>query len=421
MRFAYRAWFLVLLVLIYFSLLSCLVPVSSPRMAPVKPDWLDKTTSVTPGKTNRASVRNLLGDPFLSSDYWNLDIFRQSAKRYELTSSPAFTYYRYTLITYDENNIVNDIGTGLTYASLRGRVSTRLSYRLSLYVGHFIFIYDRQLGEFLFLNSPNTVNYLQSLRPLTECIAIIHADVAYLTYLITSDNGKRKVVRPIPLRTLATLMLSSGRYTFEVTQGWHVLDRDSQKSFNCDKGDVVYIDIRVAYERRAFWKQIVTLKDFTATYRIDLYDEMPEAFVDLSQIILSDGQWIVNPAQGSYSPETLFTNASQKKIPSQNPNTVGIRKDAGIYCPNADLGHTDAQLYIAKIYEYGTSEMQINLVRAWVWYSLAAQNGDAQASEQLPRVTSELTSEQLQEAKRQLALWEPGQCIQELTADRKVQ
>jgi len=56
-----------------------------------------------------------------------------------------------------------------------------------------------------------------------------------------------------------------------------------------------------------------------------------------------------------------------------------------------------------------------------VWYSLAAQNGDAQASEQLPRVTSELTSEQLQEAKRQLALWEPGQCIQELTADRKVQ
>jgi len=65
--------------------------------------------------------------------------------------------------------------------------------------------------------------------------------------------------------------------------------------------------------------------------------------------------------------------------------------------------------------------MQINLVRACVWYSLAAQNGDAQASEQLPRVTSELTSEQLQEAKRQLALWEPGQCIQELTADRKVQ
>ena len=284
--------------------------VTTPEV--IEPDWLDKTTSIAPGETNRTSVRNLLGNPFLSSDYWNLDTFRQSAKQHEVDFVliiPAFyvysTFYRYTLVTYDENHIVNDIGTGLTHASLWEGANTEYLYRgLSLYVGHFLFIYDREFEVFQFLNSPNTANYLRSLRPLTECIAIIHTVMAYsdLTYLITSDNSKRKVVRPLHSRTLATLMPSSGRHTIEVSEKG-VLGKES-KSINCERGDVVYIDIhRVAHERQAFWKAFVTLKNATATFRIDLYDEMPDAFVGLSQIILSEGLWIVNPTQGRYSPD----------------------------------------------------------------------------------------------------------------------
>ena len=104
---------------------------------------------------------------------------------------------------------------------------------------------------------------------------------------------------------------------------------------------------------------------------------------------------------------------------TERGNTVGITKEAGTYCPNADLGHADAQLHIGDIYNYGAYGNKVDRVRAWVWYSLADQNGEAQAAEQLSRVTTELTPKQLEEANRELAAWKPGQCMQELTADPK--
>jgi hypothetical protein len=87
---------------------------------------------------------------------------------------------------------------------------------------------------------------------------------------------------------------------------------------------------------------------------------------------------------------------------------------AGAYCPNADLGHADAQIHIGDIYYQGIYGRKYDPVRAWVWYSLAAQGGDAQAMEQLSRVTAELTPEQLAEARQQLAEWQPGQCEKDL-------
>lgn len=98
-----------------------------------------------------------------------------------------------------------------------------------------------------------------------------------------------------------------------------------------------------------------------------------------------------------------------------------IRKEAGVYCPNADLGHADAQLHIGNIHYYGAYGQKIDLVRAWIWYSLAAQSACAIAAEQLARVTAELNPKQLAEAKRQLAAWQPGQCIEDLIPDQKAQ
>lgn len=110
-----------------------------------------------------------------------------------------------------------------------------------------------------------------------------------------------------------------------------------------------------------------------------------------------------------------YTGPQERKFESE-PDRAEWQgsKVAETYCPNADLGHADAQLYIADIHYQGAFGHKVDLVRAWVWYGLAAQSGDAQASEQLRRVTSELTSEQLQEAERQFASWKPGQCMQEM-------
>ena len=334
MRLSYRSWSLVLLVLIYSSMLSCGILQPIPVTAPdkIEPDWLDKTTSISPGKTNRASVRALLGDPLLSSDYWNLDIFRRSAKQHEVDLVlllPVFyayrTFYRYTLVTYDENNTVNELATGLVRASdlllSPGGMQDEYYYRwLRLDVHNFTFIYDPVHGSIgiLLLDPPNTAAYLQSLNNLTQCIATVGSETPYRfgypAYFITFDNGARRVAMPSrPFRSLAILPLSPGRHTIEVSENG--VSGKTAKSFHCEKGEVLYIAIdNVAYERQAFWKTFLTLNDATATFRIDLFEKMPDTFVDLSQIIWSEGQWLVNPGKGRYSPDTLFTHPSK-----QNP------------------------------------------------------------------------------------------------------
>jgi hypothetical protein len=105
---------------------------------------------------------------------------------------------------------------------------------------------------------------------------------------------------------------------------------------------------------------------------------------------------------------------------SRDNNQAGIH-EARTYCPNADRGNANAQMYIGDMHYLGAYRLRRDPVRAWVWYSLAAQNGDALATQQLSKVTTELTPEQLAEAKRQLAAWQPGQCIKDLAPDQKAQ
>jgi hypothetical protein len=59
-------------------------------------------------------------------------------------------------------------------------------------------------------------------------------------------------------------------------------------------------------------------------------------------------------------------------------------------------------------------ERRIDLVRAWVWYNLAAKGGDAHATEKLTQLQAQLCLEQRAEAQRLLAVWQPGQCAEEL-------
>jgi TPR repeat protein len=100
-------------------------------------------------------------------------------------------------------------------------------------------------------------------------------------------------------------------------------------------------------------------------------------------------------------------------------NSLGIGKEATSYCPDADLGHADAQRHIGDILYQGAYGQKADPVRAWVWYSLSAQNGDEVAMRQLSRLTDELTPEQMDQAKRRLAAWKPGQCMEELTQTQK--
>jgi hypothetical protein len=126
-------------------------------------------------------------------------------------------------------------------------------------------------------------------------------------------------------------------------------------------------------------------------------------------------RWMVSIRFDENDVVTRVSTSMDDDMPENH--TQGIGKEAGAYCPNADLGHADAQLHIGDIHYHGAYGQNVNPVRAWVWYSLAMQGGDAQAAQQLSRITAELSPEQLAEAQRQLAVWQPGQCAKELVPD----
>jgi len=93
--------------------------------------------------------------------------------------------------------------------------------------------------------------------------------------------------------------------------------------------------------------------------------------------------------------------------------------EVGTYCPNADLGHADAQKRIGDIYytEFHTHPNPVNndLKRAYVWYRLSYEGGDKDAEDSLKQVESELTPQKLAEAQQLFEQWRPGNCQIDLT------
>ena len=91
-----------------------------------------------------------------------------------------------------------------------------------------------------------------------------------------------------------------------------------------------------------------------------------------------------------------------------------LYKEIETYCPNADLGHANAQTYVGDLHYPGAYGLKKNLIQAYVWYSLAATNGNLYASEQLDKLTNELSTQQLSEALIRIDECKPGQCERDL-------
>ena len=91
-------------------------------------------------------------------------------------------------------------------------------------------------------------------------------------------------------------------------------------------------------------------------------------------------------------------------------NEWKLSKVVGTYCPNADLGHADAQKHIGDLYYQGLHGLHKDLTQAYIWYTLAANGGDNGAAVQLDKLTNEFSPQKLNEAQIQLEAWEPGQC-----------
>ena len=84
------------------------------------------------------------------------------------------------------------------------------------------------------------------------------------------------------------------------------------------------------------------------------------------------------------------------------------KPDTSPFCRNANSGHANAQKHIGDLYYFSYYNFfEKNLVSAYVWYSLAANNGHKGAAEQVDILTRELSPEQLSKAQIRLEEWKP--------------
>jgi len=71
------------------------------------------------------------------------------------------------------------------------------------------------------------------------------------------------------------------------------------------------------------------------------------------------------------------------------------------YQKAATKGHPEAQVSLGSLYAFGDGVSQ-DLVLAWLWLSLAARQGNETARETLEAVTSDMTPDQLAQARKRL-------------------
>jgi hypothetical protein len=89
--------------------------------------------------------------------------------------------------------------------------------------------------------------------------------------------------------------------------------------------------------------------------------------------------------------------------------------DVKTYCPLADQGFAGFQSRIGDVFYNESHKSRRNLIRAYVWYGLAARGNDELASDRIAMLTRMLTPDELKEARQRLHEWKAGQCVNDLS------
>jgi hypothetical protein len=85
------------------------------------------------------------------------------------------------------------------------------------------------------------------------------------------------------------------------------------------------------------------------------------------------------------------------------------------YCPLADGGIAEYQREVGDFFYDQTIVSRGNFIRAYVWYGLAAKGNDEVAAGRLVILSQMLTPDEIKEARKKLADWKPGQCMNDLS------
>jgi hypothetical protein len=281
----------------------------------------EQTASIVPGQTDRAAVRQLLGEPWLTSESWRFDLFRMTDK--DVLSTFIFApvpvpmgvfsddVRGYVLIFYDESRHVSVYDKGITHGeNLSWRTPMEGDDSILLMAGEDRFAVETgHHTASVFISTARRDEYLDTQRSSDQCMVIVGCQQEQCSNALVVDGG---AARPLPGTLLRIRRPSAGGIDIS-TQSWlaplvlepghHRLDIPTNKfttleasaEFSCGSGDVVYAAIGIeSPDTSQAWRHWKT----QVRGSIHVSAQMPEAFREQPMLIWRAGEWLVPQEPG---------------------------------------------------------------------------------------------------------------------------
>jgi len=263
------------LLLLYLLLAGCVVPVRNSDKAlanELAPRLHSQLASIQVGQTDRTVVRSVLGQPWLASEVWGVDVYRTKATVFApgLLLTPNFpvplpfwdSEYGYVLVVYDDRNIVESVADGILIDPARaGDRTTKASLgivKLRLAAGS-VSLTLKQGAVMLEVGADRLAHVVNHVGNPNACSIAAVMIARPLRHAVLLDGAKPRPMNIAVLRNLLAIVelhdnpevfaldVAPGEHAFAVTETEEF--EAAQAAFRCDAGGVVYASFDLAPPR----------------------------------------------------------------------------------------------------------------------------------------------------------------------------
>ncbi len=261
-----------------------------------------KTAPIVLGQTDRADVRQGLGKPWLSSEYWGFDLFRVSDSNVSMIVIliPVWAVFDsskgYVLVSYDASGKVVAYGTdvarrGSLYAGTPDEAA-------AAHAGDVRFAASGDGDEaFVAVASARRDEYLLSHPPEDGCGLLVGCLGDWCGARVAID-GRSTIAMPDALTrwlpAVAPVRVMPGNHRVEVSPSRWSYSFAAETEFSCVTGESLYVVIDFPSGEDPVVGGF--RRKFPATVTISR--EMPGAFQEQGMLIYGNGAWLVNEKPG---------------------------------------------------------------------------------------------------------------------------
>ena len=273
----------------------------------VEADLPQKLAPIIVGESRQADVRSLLGQPWITSDYWRFDLFRLAGRDaaigliWVVVPVPVAnldTTTAYVLVTYDAEGRVFDRQQGLAYDDGMFGTNATASVRV-VSEGHVGFAYeDARKRGWVHVGPDRRHAYLKDHGSRTSCSLMVGCTEDWCQTQFAIDGG---AAEPLPdtveggIQGLVLVRLVPGEHRIAV-RGMSPLapDLDAHAPFSCAAGEERYAAIQIVTEayQKAEHTRYRHLREITVTA------EEPLLLAAQPLMVWREGQWLVPQEPG---------------------------------------------------------------------------------------------------------------------------